>query len=132
MTKADIEKNLLNNPILPIGSMAKILDVHERTLRIYDKAGIVCPQRTEKNRRSYNLADLEKAKVISFLTRNLGLNLSGVRVVLAMLEEGKIPISKQVDYIEKIAKKANFSREEQDENIKKNGSKGRIKNSEKI
>jgi len=127
MTKDEIQKNLLTGPILPIGSMAQILDVHERTLRIYDKEGILCPKRTSKNRRSYNLADLEKAKIISFLTRNLALNLSGVRIVLALMEEAGIEQSKQLEYIESIAKKANFTKKEQEENIAKNTNKGRIK-----
>ena len=57
-------------PILPISAMATALNVHQRTLRIYDGEGILIPQRTEKNRRNYSLDDLEKAKLILFLTRN--------------------------------------------------------------
>ena len=73
------EKNNFDNnlAILPISAIAKALDVHQRTLRIYDKEGILCPNRSQKNRRNYSLNDLERAKLILFLTRNLALNLSG-------------------------------------------------------
>ena len=72
--------------ILPIGSVAQSLGVHQRTLRIYDQEGILSPQRSAKNRRYYSFDDFEKAKLILFLTRNLALNLSGVKIILAMLE----------------------------------------------
>ena len=75
--------------MLPIGSIAASLDINQRTLRIYDSEGILCPKRTDKNRRYYTLEDLEKAKVILFLTRNLLLNLAGVKIVLAILEKEK-------------------------------------------
>ena len=76
--------------ILPISSIATALNVHQRTLRIYDKEGILSPNRSQKNRRNYSLDDLEKARLVLFLTRNLALNLSGVKIILAMLEENKI------------------------------------------
>lgn len=111
--------------ILPISSIASALNVHQRTLRIYDTEGILCPKRTDKNRRNYSLDDLEKAKLILFLTRNLALNLAGVKIILAMLEKNKIQPSQYIEYIEKIAKQAGIDTKAQKDNIEKSAKKGR-------
>ena len=112
-------------PILPISSIASALNVHQRTLRIYDTQGILCPKRTEKNRRNYSLDDLEKAKLILFLTRNLAMNLSGVKLFLAIIEENNISPSDYIKYIEKIAKIAGLDTEIQENNIEKTAKRGR-------
>ena len=114
-----------NLPILPISAVAQALNVHQRTLRIYDTQGILCPQRTEKNRRNYSLDDLEKAKLILFLTRNLALNLSGVKIILAILEEQNIKPLNYMSFIEKIAKKAGINTKVQENNIEKTARRGR-------
>ena len=101
MTKKILDTKL---PILPIGAIAQSLNVHQRTLRIYDKEGILSPTRTDKNRRYYSLDDLEKAKLILFLTRNLALNLAGVKIILALVEELKIPAEESLDFVKKSQK----------------------------
>ena len=111
--------------ILPISAIAQALNVHQRTLRIYDKEGILRPQRSDKNRRNYSLDDLEKAKLVLFLTRNLALNLSGVKIILKILEENKIEPKNYIEYIDKIAKLANIDTTEQENNIQKTSKRGR-------
>ena len=111
--------------ILPIGTIAQALNVHQRTLRIYDTEGILSPKRTEKNRRNYSLDDLEKAKLILFLTRNLALNLAGVKVILSMLEKFKVKPQDYIPTIEKIAKEAGIDTKEQESNIEKTSKRGR-------
>lgn len=111
--------------MLTIGSIATALGINQRTLRIYDSEGILSPKRSEKNRRYYTLEDLEKAKLIQFLTRNLLLNLSGVKIVLAILEQEKIKPENWISYIEKIAQKANITNKIQSENILKADKRGR-------
>jgi len=111
--------------ILPIGAMAHALGVHPRTLRIYDEEGILSPQRTAKNRRNYSLDDLEKARMVTFLTRNLALNLSAVKIIYAILKDAGIKPENYMDYIQKIAKKANITEAVQEENLKKTSNKGR-------
>lgn len=111
--------------ILPISSIAQALNIHQRTLRIYDKEGILSPKRTDKNRRNYSIDDLEKAKLILFLTRNLALNLSGVKIILKILEENNIEPKNYIEYIDKIAKSANINTNTQKENIKKTSKRGR-------
>lgn len=121
-SKETINTNL---PILPISAVAQALNVHQRTLRIYDTQGILCPQRTEKNRRNYSLDDLEKAKLILFLTRNLALNLSGVKIILAILEKQKIKPMEYMSFIEEIAKTAGINTKVQENNIEKTARRGR-------
>ncbi|MBR5304086.1 MAG: MerR family transcriptional regulator [Candidatus Gastranaerophilales bacterium] len=112
-------------PILPISSVATALNVHQRTLRIYDTEGILSPKRTEKNRRNYSLDDLEKAKLILFLTRNLAMNLSGVKLFLAVVEGNNIKPSNYIEYIEKYAKIAGIDTKAQKNNIEKTAKRGR-------
>lgn len=119
------EKIKSDLPILPIGAISQTLNIHQRTLRIYDKEGILCPKRTSKNRRNYSLDDLEKAKLILFLTRNLALNLAGVKIILTMLEMGKVAPKDYVDYIGKVAKASKIDTKIQEENIKKTSKRGR-------
>ena len=123
----DAKKQPINTTlaILPISSIASALNIHQRTLRIYDSEGILSPKRTEKNRRNYSLDDLERAKLILFLTRNLALNLSGVKIILAILEEQGIQPSDYIEYIEKIANQAGIDTKIQETNIEKTGKRGR-------
>ena len=111
--------------ILPISSVAQTLNIHQRTLRIYDKEGILSPKRTDKNRRNYSIDDLERAKLILFLTRNLALNLSGVKIILKILEENNIEPKDYIKYVDKIAKLANINTNVQEDNIKKTSKRGR-------
>lgn len=86
--------------IFPISVIADILEVHQRTLRIYDDENILVPSRSSKNRRLYSFNDLEKGKFIKHLTRNLGVNLAGVKIALVLLKEaGLSPES----YTEKVS-----------------------------
>lgn len=117
--------------ILPISSIAAALNVHQRTLRIYDNEGILSPKRTDKNRRNYSLDDLEKAKLILFLTRNLALNLAGVKIILAMFEKFKVKPSEYMSCIEKIASQAGIDTKVQEDNIQKTSKRGRKPKSEK-
>lgn len=118
----DINKSL---PIFPISTLASVLNVHQRTLRIWDKEGILSPKRTEKNRRHYSLNDIEKGKVILFLTRNIATSICAVKLFLTMLDRAGIDDDKKLDYLKSLAKNAKISEEEQLENIKKIESKGR-------
>lgn len=114
-------------PILSISVLSSLLDVHQRTLRIYDKEGILCPLRTDKNRRLYSLDNVEKCRLILFLTRNLGINLSGVKIIFSMLEGSNIKSKDYIAYLNKIAKLVNINLEIQQNNILKNSKKGRKK-----
>jgi MerR family transcriptional regulator/heat shock protein HspR len=74
-----------------ISIAAELASVHPRTLRIYEEEGLLCPQR-RNNLRLYSEADLQRVRIIRFLTRRQGVNLAGVKVILQLEELGKIRI----------------------------------------
>jgi len=69
-----------------ISVAAELADMHPQTLRLYERRGLVRPQRTAKNTRRYSQRDVERLQRIQQLTE-LGLNLAGVERVLAMEEQ---------------------------------------------
>ena len=74
-----------------ISIAAELAAVHPRTLRIYESEGLLCPQR-RNNLRLYSEADIERVRIIRFLTRRQGVNLAGVKVILQLESLGKIRV----------------------------------------
>jgi MerR family transcriptional regulator, heat shock protein HspR len=70
-------------PLFMISVAAELSGMHPQTLRLYERRGLVCPQRTAKNTRRYSERDVERLRRIQELT-DLGLNLAGVERVLAL------------------------------------------------
>jgi MerR family transcriptional regulator/heat shock protein HspR len=66
-----------------ISVVAKMLNVHPQTLRLYEREGLISPQRT-KRARLYSMDDVEKLAMILRLTRELGVNRSGVEIILRL------------------------------------------------
>lgn len=112
-------------PIFPISVVADILKVHQRTLRIYDDENILVPSRSLKNRRLYCFNDIEKGKFIQFLTKEIGINLAGIKIILNLLSQQSIAPEKSLEHITKIAKNLNISSEIQQENKTKLSRRGR-------
>ncbi len=67
-----------------ISAVAELYDIHPQTLRMYERQGLLRPSRSEGNTRLYSTADLERLELILTLTRELGVNLAGVEVILNM------------------------------------------------
>jgi len=63
-----------------------ILNLHPRTLMIYESESLIKPQRTATNRRRYSEDDIRRVRVIQFLTRQKGVNLAGVKYVLRLIQ----------------------------------------------
>ena len=76
----------LDKPIYTISVAAEILETHPRTLMMYENMGLVVPQRTSTNRRRFSQRDVYKLQTIQSLTRQHGVNLTGVRYVLVLLK----------------------------------------------
>jgi len=76
----------LDKPIYTISVASEILETHPRTLMMYENMGLVVPQRTATNRRRYSQRDVYKLQTIQNLTRNHGVNLTGVRYVLTLMK----------------------------------------------
>jgi MerR family transcriptional regulator/heat shock protein HspR len=70
-----------------ISAVSKRMGVHPQTLRLYERDGLLRPSRTEGNTRLYTDDDLEQLEIIMNLTRNLGVNLAGVEIVLNMRDK---------------------------------------------
>ena len=70
-----------------ISAVAKQYDIHPQTLRLYEREGLLKPSRTEGNTRLYTNEDLERLETVLALTRDLGVNLAGVEIVLDMREK---------------------------------------------
>ena len=69
-----------------ISAVAELYDIHPQTLRMYEREGLLQPNRSEGNPRLYSTSDLERLEFILTLTRDLGVNLAGVEVILNMRE----------------------------------------------
>ncbi len=69
-----------------ISVVSEMLGIHPQTLRLYEREGFIKPKRSGGNTRLYSDDDIEKLEMILRLTRELGVNLAGVEVVLSMRE----------------------------------------------
>jgi MerR family transcriptional regulator/heat shock protein HspR len=70
-----------------ISSIAEQYEIHPQTLRLYEREGLLKPSRSEGNTRLYTAEDIERLEVILHLTRDLGVNLAGVEIILNMREK---------------------------------------------
>ena len=69
-----------------ISSVAEMYDIHPQTLRLYEREGLLKPSRTEGNTRLYTDEDLERLEFILSLARDLGVNISGIAIIIQMRE----------------------------------------------
>ncbi len=70
-----------------ISAVAEQYQIHPQTLRLYEREGLLKPSRSDGNTRLYTDDDLERLEVILKLTRDLGVNLAGVEIILNMREK---------------------------------------------
>ncbi len=70
-----------------ISAVAEQFQIHPQTLRLYEREGLLAPSRSDGNTRLYTDEDLERLEVILKLTRELGVNLAGVEIILNMREK---------------------------------------------
>jgi MerR family transcriptional regulator, heat shock protein HspR len=70
-----------------ISAVAELYKIHPQTLRLYERVGLLTPSRSEGNTRLYTDADLERLEVILNLTRELGVNLAGIEIILNMRDK---------------------------------------------
>ncbi|HUJ30668.1 MAG TPA: helix-turn-helix transcriptional regulator [Candidatus Acidoferrum sp.] len=70
-----------------ISAVAELYNLHPQTLRLYERVGLLKPSRSQGNTRLYTDADLERLEVILNLTRELGVNLAGIEIILNMRDK---------------------------------------------
>jgi MerR family transcriptional regulator, heat shock protein HspR len=69
-----------------ISAVAEMYGIHPQTLRLYEREGLLKPSRTEGNTRLYTDQDIERLEFILSLARDLGVNISGIAIILNMRE----------------------------------------------
>jgi MerR family transcriptional regulator/heat shock protein HspR len=74
-------------PLYMISIAAKLCEMHPQTLRLYERVGLIRPQRIGSKNRMYSDADIERLRQIQRLTHELGVNLAGVEVILSLLDQ---------------------------------------------
>ncbi len=75
-----------DEPVYLISIVAKVLDIHPQTLRQYERENLITPSRSNGRIRLYSQRDIDRIKLILRLTRELGVNLAGVDVILRLKE----------------------------------------------
>ena len=86
-----------------ISAVAQKYQIHPQTLRLYEREGLLKPSRTEGNTRLYTEEDLQRLEFILSLARDLGVNISGIAIILQMrerMEEMQRQIHEFVTYIQ--------------------------------
>lgn len=86
-----------------ISVIAERYNIHPQTLRLYEREGLIKPARTAGNTRLYGSDEIKKLEMILALTRDLGVNLAGVEVILNMqnaLEDARMAIDRAEDHFE--------------------------------
>ena len=87
-----------------ISAVAQTYGIHPQTLRLYEREGLLKPSRTEGNTRLYSEEDLRQLETVLNLTRDLGVNLAGVEIILNMrlkMEQMQVEVSEFIEYVRK-------------------------------
>jgi MerR family transcriptional regulator/heat shock protein HspR len=87
-----------------ISVVAQKYNIHPQTLRLYEREGLLKPSRTEGNTRLYSEQDLEQLETILSLTRDLGVNLAGVEIILNMrrkIEAMQLEVNEFMEYVKR-------------------------------
>lgn len=85
-----------------ISSVAESYQIHPQTLRLYERLGLLQPSRSDGNTRLYTDEDLQRLEIILTLTRELGVNLAGVEVILHMrekMEKMQVQVEEMMDFV---------------------------------
>ena len=87
-----------------ISAVAEMYNIHPQTLRLYEREGLLIPSRSDGNTRLYTQEDLEQLEAILNLTRELGVNLAGIDVIMNMrrrMRQMEEDMQAFVDYVQK-------------------------------
>ncbi len=82
-----------------ISTVAEMYDIHPQTLRLYEREGLLKPSRTEGNTRLYTDEDLERLEFILSLARDLGVNISGIAIILQMRERMELMQKQMAEFV---------------------------------
>ena len=87
-------------PVFIISVASDLLAIHPQTLRYYERENLVVPQRTDAGQRLYSQKDLDDVREIRVLTRERGVNLAGVKIILEMRNQAQ-DLQMQIDLLKR-------------------------------
>ena len=82
-----------------ISAVAEMYGIHPQTLRLYEREGLLKPSRTEGNTRLYTDEDIERLEFILSLARDLGVNISGMAIILQMRERMELMQKQMAEFV---------------------------------
>lgn len=97
-----------------ISVVAKMFGVHQQTIRLYEKEGLIAPKRSAGNTRLFSEEDVDRLEEIIYLTHKLGVNLAGVEVILGLQKK----VTKLQNEINKLFEQTQDQLEEESEGLK--------------
>jgi MerR family transcriptional regulator/heat shock protein HspR len=97
-----------------ISVVAKMFSVHQQTIRMYEKQGLITPKRSEGNTRLFSEDDVDRLEEVIYLTHKLGVNLAGVEMILKLQKK----IKRMQDEMNKVFKEAEGEIEEEKEQLR--------------
>jgi len=105
-----------NKGFFSISAVAKMFSVHQQTIRLYEKEGLIAPNRSSGNTRLFSEEDIDRLEEIIYLTHQMGINLAGVQMILKL----KKKISKMQKDMNKLFDQAQQQLEQESEQSKEN------------
>lgn len=103
-----------NKGFFSISAVAKMFSVHQQTVRLYEKEGLLTPKRSSGNTRLFSEEDVNRLEEIIYLTHQLGINLAGVEMILKLKKQ----MSKMQKDMNKIFEETNAELTKEGENAK--------------
>ena len=76
-----------NKGFFSISAVAKMFSVHQQTIRLYEKQGLINPERSSGNTRLFSEEDIDRLEEVIYLTHELGINLAGVEMILKLKKQ---------------------------------------------
>ena len=95
-----------DEPVYLISIVSSMLNIHPQTLRQYEREGLITPSRTEGRIRLYSQRDIDRMKLILRLTRDLGVNIAGIDIILRLKEQME-EMENEIESLKKQLRKAN-------------------------
>ena len=78
-----------NKGFFSISAVAKMFSVHQQTIRLYEREGLLAPKRSEGNTRLFSEDDIDRLEQVIYLTHKLGINIAGVQMILKLQKQIK-------------------------------------------
>ena len=98
-------------PVFPISVVAQMFNIHQQSLRMYEREELLTPKRTKGGTRLYSRKDIQQLDIILNLSQELGVNLAGIEIILRMRKELDQTIKTRNSALVELEKILNFIRE---------------------